>query len=147
MSVSPTRAMPESQLPQELSSLGTNRFGVDDQCHALLCTWELAEQERLQSIWRARAPGRRAGTPAPSARDTAGAYPAPISCLEGTWHSRRTPRADDHRDPTYLGFLFIRIWITPEYPWLSSRSQAVITPLPTGFLPQAAWLGRQILVT
>jgi len=36
--------------------------------------------------------------------------------------SRRTER-----------FVFIRIWITPEYPWLSSRSQAVVTSLPTGF--------------
>ncbi|GEM_PF-1251161 len=44
------------------------------------------------------ASGRRVGTPAPNARGMAGAYPAPTSSFEGTWHSRRTPRADDHRD-------------------------------------------------
>jgi hypothetical protein len=52
----------------------------------------------------------------------------PTSFLEGTWRSRRAPRADDHRDPPYLGFLFIQIGITPEYPWIYIGCQAATAP-------------------
>ena len=39
----------------------------------------------------------------------------------------------DHRDPPCLGFLFIQIGITPEYPWSSIGCEAATAPLRDGF--------------